>query len=191
MKILNGIITTLNRLLVPMNAGFYRYSRYLPFKLKSNYMASDFIRISTLELIAKEIEENCTNPNYCVAELGVYRGGFAKYINYFFSNRKLYLFDTFEGFNLQDMKKDIDGKLSNAKQDFSKTNIEMVLNNMKQRNMCIIKKGFFPETVKKLEEIFCFVSIDADLFQPIYEGLVYFILGYVMVGILWYMILIM
>lgn len=38
-----------------------------------------------------------------VAELGVYRGDFAKVINEVFPDRKLYLFDTFKGFPEQDI----------------------------------------------------------------------------------------
>ena len=37
-----------------------------------------------------------------MAELGVYRGEFAKEINKVFPDRTLYLFDTFEGFAEQD-----------------------------------------------------------------------------------------
>src|SRR4029079_18426640 len=60
-----------------------------------NYM--DYIRLSTLELVAYEIDRN--NILGSVAELGVYKGKFARYINQLFPNRKLYLFDTFMGFD--------------------------------------------------------------------------------------------
>lgn len=46
------------------------------------------------------------NISSSVAEAGVFRGEFAKYINQFFPDRKLYLYDTFEGFNASDMKND-------------------------------------------------------------------------------------
>ena len=39
---------------------------------------------------------------------------------------------------------------------------------------CIIKKGYFPDTTKGLSEEFVFVNIDADLYEPIYNGLQYF-----------------
>jgi len=36
-------------------------------------------------------------------------------------------------------------------------------------------KGFFPETAQGLEnEEYIFVNLDADLYEPIYEGLKYF-----------------
>ena len=39
-----------------------------------------------------------------VAECGVFRGDSAKYLNKFFPDRKLYLCDTFEGFQADDLK---------------------------------------------------------------------------------------
>ena len=60
------------------------------------YNYHDYIRISSLELVAKEIYEN--NIEGAVAELGVFRGRFAQFINQAFFDRDFYLFDTFEGF---------------------------------------------------------------------------------------------
>ncbi|MDR2793331.1 MAG: TylF/MycF family methyltransferase, partial [Treponema sp.] len=58
--------------------------------------------------------------------------------------------------------------------DFSKTNEEIVLQKMKFRENCIIRKGYFPETAAGIEDTFVFVSIDVDLYEPIYNGLKYF-----------------
>lgn len=104
----------------------------------------------------------------------MYQGNFAKYINSFFPDRKFYLFDTFEGFHEQDIKIDKGAGYSTGEQDFSNTSIELVLKKMKYAENCIIKKGYFPETAKDVEEKFVFVSIDVDLFEPIYQGLCYF-----------------
>jgi O-methyltransferase len=48
------------------------------------------------------------------------------------------------------------------------------------------KVGFFPDSAEGLEEDFCFVSLDADLYEPTLEGLRYFYArlnpgGYIMV----------
>lgn len=43
------------------------------------------------------------NINGNVAECGVFKGDSAKFINKFFPDRKLYLFDTFEGFDDKDI----------------------------------------------------------------------------------------
>jgi O-methyltransferase len=136
------------------------------------YETSDYVRISSLELIAYEIAEKGIQGN--VAELGVYHGDFAKYINILFPNRNFYLFDTFEGFDERDIKKEEEEGFSSYRHDFSDGNINLVLKKMKNPENCIIKKGFFPETAKDVEDNFVFVSIDADLFEPIYEGLCFF-----------------
>jgi len=112
------------------------------------------------------------------AELGVYQGDFALYINKLFPNKKLYLFDTFEGFSTDDIKKDFEigsnEKIMDQKYGFLDTNEKFVLDRMEYPGNCIMKKGYFPETAKGLEEKFAFVSLDADLYQPMLEGIKYF-----------------
>ncbi len=39
---------------------------------------------------------------------------------------------------------------------------------------CIIKKGWFPETAKGIDEQFIFVSLDMDLYEPTLSGLNFF-----------------
>lgn len=135
-----------------------------------NYM--DYIRLSTLELVAHELETK--NIPGAVAELGVYKGKFARYINQYFPGRKLYLFDTFEGFNEKDVKKEQQEKLSAGDQDFSNTSVEEVMKRMPFPGQCVIRKGYFPDSAQGLEEQFVFVSIDTDLYEPIYNGLYFF-----------------
>lgn len=45
---------------------------------------------------------------------------------------------------------------------------------MESPNLCIIKKGYFPETAQDIDDSFCFISLDVDLYQPTYDGLNYF-----------------
>lgn len=144
---------------------------YQPRKLA--HVEKDYVRHSTLELLSKVIEKKGICGN--VAELGVYKGDFAKYINALFPKRTLYLFDTFEGFD----KKDIDfdnayGFSKNINDQFKDTSVNDVLSKMPYPKNCIVKKGYFPETAVDVEDTFCFVSIDTDLYTPIYEGLRYF-----------------
>jgi O-methyltransferase len=136
------------------------------------YTASDYVRCSSLELVAHEVYAKDIKGN--VAELGVFRGDFAKFINISFPDRKLYLFDTFEGFNDKDREIEKKGNYSQDKQDFSNTSVELVLNKMQYKENCVVRKGYFPETAKDLEDEFVFVSIDADLYEPTYNGLNYF-----------------
>src|ERR1700730_12705012 len=61
----------------------------------------DYVRVATLELVCHEINKKNLKGN--LAEVGVYKGKFARYINYYFPERVLYLFDTFEGFDKRDI----------------------------------------------------------------------------------------
>jgi O-methyltransferase len=146
----------------------------LTFKKKRQLLSPslDHIRHATLELCCEEIIEKNIKGN--VAELGVYRGHFAASINQVFPDRKLYLFDTFEGFASSDIAIEKNGKFSTGEQDFSDTTIEKVMKKMTHPENCIFKKGFFPDTAADVDDTFCFVSIDTDLFQPIYSGLNFF-----------------
>jgi len=138
-------------------------------RLKPNL---DFVRYTTLELCAHEI--NSRSISGSVAEVGVYKGSFAQKLNILFPDKDLYLFDTFEGFDAKDVKLEKEKKYSTGEQDFSDTSVDYVLNKMPNRNKCIVIKGFFPETAIGLEDSFCFVSLDPDLYQPIYDGLIFF-----------------
>ncbi|ROR31535.1 macrocin-O-methyltransferase TylF [Mobilisporobacter senegalensis] len=107
--------------------------------------------------------------------LGVYKGEFAKYINYFFSDRKIYLFDTFSGFNKRDITFEEEFHFSNSSEgEYYNDSIQLVLDKMVYKQNCIIKKGCFPKSTVGVEDIFCFVSLDIDLYKPIHEGLIYF-----------------
>ncbi len=161
-------------------AGFFnRYHSFINFSLNylhrkrsidRNYM--DYIRLSTLELVAHEVNTGGLSGN--VAELGVYKGKFARYINQYFPGRKLYLFDTFKGFSEADIRSELQNTYSTGDQDFSNTSTEAVLSIMPFPKQCIIKAGYFPDTAAGLEDEFVFVSIDTDLYDPIYNGLKYF-----------------
>lgn len=133
-------------------------------------------RITALKNISELIYEN--NVSGSTAELGVFQGQFAKHINEYFPDRKLYLFDTFTGFNKQDIKKDLElgvgETILDKPYDFTNTGEELVLKQMKFRENCIVKKGYFPETADNVSDKFCFVSLDADLYQPMLAGLKYF-----------------
>jgi O-methyltransferase len=133
---------------------------------------TNYVRISTLELVAHEISDRKVPGS--VAEVGVYKGQFAKYLNKAFPDRTLYLFDTFEGFDAKDVSVELNNKYSGGDQDFSNTSVQLVLDKMEYKDKCVVKKGWFPESLDGLEDTFCFVSLDADLYKPIYDGLEYF-----------------
>ncbi|MEO6813967.1 MAG: TylF/MycF/NovP-related O-methyltransferase [Ginsengibacter sp.] len=139
-------------------------------EINKNYF--DYVRLATLELVSVEINNKKLKGN--VAELGVYKGKFASYINLYFKERNLYLFDTFEGFDERDVENEKKKGFSSGSQDFSDTSVDSVLSLMPYSKNCIPIKGFFPESAKNIQDEFVFVSIDADLYEPIYKGLSFF-----------------
>lgn len=131
------------------------------------------VRLATLKLIAKEIRGQ--NVKGAVAELGVYQGELSAEINRLFPDRKIYLFDTFEGFDERDIKTEKENQLSYGQiGQFNNTNIDLVYNRLPYQGQAIFKKGYFPDTANGLNLRFALVSLDADLYQPIYEGLKFF-----------------
>jgi O-methyltransferase len=150
---------------------FFKSMPMLGRKRNFNVFEGDYVRLSSLELIANEINSLSIEGN--VAELGVYRGDFAKWINEAFPDRKLYLFDTFEGFDERDIEIDRQKGYSLGKDEFH-TSVDLVLKKMKYPDNCIVRKGWFPESARGIADNFVFVSIDVDLYQPIYTGLEFF-----------------
>ena len=135
---------------------------------------NDYVRIKTFELVVDEIRRK--NVQGDVAEFGVYRGEFAQYINAAFPDKTCYLFDTFEGFENNEIEKEISNNNSTEiiADVYKKTSIPVVMEKMFYPKSICIKKGYFPESLDGLETNFAFVSIDADYEESIYQGLKYF-----------------
>lgn len=136
--------------------------------------SDDYVRVKTLELIAEEIREN--HISGAVAELGVYKGEFSRCINIVFPDKKLYLFDTFDGFETKEANYEKDNGSCNEVfiDSFKNVNIEKVLSKMKYLKNIEIRQGVFPETGKDLDEKFAFVSLDVDFEESTIKGLEYF-----------------
>jgi len=133
----------------------------------------DYCRMMSLKLTAERIIRN--NIQGAVAELGVYKGEFASMLNIIFPDRKLYLFDTFKGFNDNDVLVEQKNYFSSASTgEFNDTNIELVIGRMTHPDRVVVCQGYFPETAKDLNTTFAFVSIDVDLYKPTLAGLEYF-----------------
>ena len=138
--------------------------------IDKNYF--DYVRLASLELVSFEIANKKLEGN--VAELGVYKGKFARYINQYFPDRTLYLFDTFEGFNETDIINETQSQFSGGDQNFSDTSVAAVLKLMPHPGQCKTFKGYFPDSAKNVDDKFVFVSLDADLYDPLYAGLKFF-----------------
>jgi O-methyltransferase len=106
------------------------------------------------------------------AEVGVYRGNTSRIIHSFAPDRKLYLFDTFEGFPERDLASE---NLGDLKNNFRDTNIEVVRHALNNSPNVDIRPGYFPETAHGLEnDTFAFVMLDVDLYKPTLDGLRFF-----------------
>ena len=113
-----------------------------------------------------------------MAELGVYQGLTAKLIHYYIPERRLHLFDTFEGFTDKSViseKKHMNYSIEASL--FSDTSLEEVRRKIAPRNDNVrCYKGYFPDSVpQSLASLrFAFVHLDADLYEPTIEGLKFF-----------------
>ena len=133
-------------------------------RLQESDLSNDYVRLATLELLCRRLE---TVPG-AAAELGVYRGFFARCINQLLPERKLYLFDSFEGFDAES------GASASFQAAHANITLEKVLSIMPFPERVIVKPGFFPESLQGLEERFCLVSLDVDFYQTTLDGLRYF-----------------
>jgi O-methyltransferase len=142
-------------------------------KLEMMPSEDDFCRMMSLKLAAERIAQK--NVPGAIAELGVYRGELAAVLNRLFSDRTLYLFDTFEGFSDNDLSDGQEVQHSRAAVgDFKNTTLDLVLSRMAHPEKVVVRKGYFPATTEGLEDSFALVSLDVDLYKPTLSGLNYF-----------------
>ena len=127
-------------------------------------LGNDYVRLATLELLCRRLADV---PG-AAAELGVYRGRFARCINRLLPERTLYLFDSFAGFDSSAGA----GEAMQAAHE--NTSIRQVLEVLPYPERAVVKPGFFPESLGGLEETFCLVSLDVDFEAATLEGLRYF-----------------
>jgi hypothetical protein len=112
-----------------------------------------------------------------VAEAGVFRGDFARFINLEFPDRTLYLFDTFEGHTEGDIQSDAT-KGRRQKYDssvFENTNLDYVRSIMPNPDKIKFRVGWFPVSAEGIEDIFAFVNLDLNLYTPTIAGLEFFV----------------
>ncbi|MCR4694730.1 MAG: TylF/MycF family methyltransferase [Pseudobutyrivibrio sp.] len=108
------------------------------------------------------------------AELGVYKGSNAAFMVRYANDtkRKMYLIDTFEGFDEQDLQ----GVDSQHEVKFTDTSIRAVKDYCGESENTKYIKGYFPDSITEelFNERFAFVSLDCDLYNPIMAGLEFF-----------------
>ena len=136
-------------------------------------------RVNWLKSFAEYLHSEKVQGN--VAECGVNRGEFAYFINKFFFDKDLYLFDTFSGFSEVDL--DIERSISdesfingefNRNDIFLCTNVNIVKQRLMYPERCKFFVGYFPDSAVDIKDEFCFVNLDMDLYKPMLEGLKFF-----------------
>ena len=135
--------------------------------LEERDLENDYVRVRTLELLCAELGDV---PG-AAAELGVYRGSFARCINALLPERTLFLFDTFAGFDPAEAR----GQGSGFVSAHRNTSAERVLGLLPHPEKVVIRQGLFPATAEGLDECFCLVSLDVDLEESTLAGLRYFL----------------
>ncbi len=151
------------------------------FERRDQYLF-DYFCFRTFELAAAEIRGR--ELFGATAELGVFRGVFSRLIHAHFPDKKHYMFDTFEGFDKDEWEKTLERCTPEKREAsqiwadrFADTSIDIVMKDMPAPNNCIIRKGYFPDSIKDDErkEKFVFVSLDVDLEELTYQGLKFFV----------------
>ncbi|MCL2019504.1 MAG: TylF/MycF family methyltransferase [Oscillospiraceae bacterium] len=131
-------------------------------------------RVSWLEPFSMHL--NIHNISGSIAEVGVLQGDFSQHLNRLFPDRRLYLFDTFEGYDTRDfteeqIKNEVADIFQNSSDFLPETSVELVMSKLPYPDKAIIKKGYFPETFDITDEKFCFVFLDLNLYNPTKSGL--------------------
>ena len=131
-------------------------------------LEGDYVRLKTLEVLCRELQ----NVPGAIAELGVYRGSFARCLNTLLPDRTLFLFDTFSGFD----EKESAGCGAGFVDAHRNTAAELVLARLPHPERARIRQGLFPAAAEGLEdERFALVSLDVDLEESTYQGLQWFL----------------
>ena len=125
--------------------------------------SADPVRYASMGLALETIDREQVPGAF--AELGVWRGFTSSFIHSQAAHRPLYLFDTFNGFPGSD----------GTDERFRDTSVDGVRQRIGDCSNVIFRVGRFPETAQGLEsELFAFVVIDVDKYEPTRAGLEFF-----------------
>ncbi|MDR1922004.1 MAG: TylF/MycF family methyltransferase [Candidatus Adiutrix sp.] len=141
-------------------------------KGQENNNSGDFSRFFSLLLNLKMLGRRNVPGDF--AEVGVYKGNTAAILAYYAAKqqRKLYLFDTFKGFDDHNLA-GVDAKISPAFQDADFNEVKKLVGHPE---VCRYFIGLFPDSLplEMADKKFAFVSLDCDLYQPMKAGLNFF-----------------
>lgn len=137
-------------------------------------MHLDYVTYAGTELICREIQERRIDG--AVGELGVGSGLWARVANRHLSDRPIYLFDTFEGFDARDLAADAAAGLSDEPPyPMSPVSAEAVRDALPAPDRAVFRVGWFPSTASGLEGVrFALVHIDVGVMTATLAGLRFF-----------------
>ena len=126
----------------------------------------DDVRYATLALAIQRLETDRIEG--AIAELGVHQGVTSRIMHRHTPHRRLYLFDTFEGFPSASLEVIQDDRFK----DTSEQNVARFIGD--QQNVTF-RAGYFPETAAGLEdERFALVMLDFDLYKSAIDAFNFF-----------------
>ena len=138
-------------------------------RLPEQELENDYVRLKTLEALCEELRDVPGDA----AELGVYKGGFARCLNMLLPERKLWLFDSFEGFDEKESADAGEGFV----RAHENTSAAAVLKRLPHPGQAVLRPGYFPASTRGLPEDlrFALVSLDVDLEESTAQGLDWFL----------------
>ena len=132
----------------------------------------DAARFVALVLNLSQLQEEGIQGDF--AELGVWKGNSAAVLADFAANsgRRLFLFDTFSGFDQRDLAGIDDGKTPH----FADTSVDYVKQTVGHAEHTTYIQGFFPESLtdEARSRTFALAHIDCDLYEPMKAALEFF-----------------
>lgn len=141
--------------------------------LKAERKYPDRIRFYNIWLQLERIKKLGVKGD--LAELGVYKGETARVIHLCAPDRKLHLFDTFEGFPALDLQSETGKASGYTSRHFADTSPARVKALFDNRENILTHEGYFPQSASAVADLdFAFVSMDADLYKPTRSGLEFF-----------------
>ncbi len=159
-KIINRLLSPAGLQIKRTNSGFWTEDQDF-LKLYSEIKNRTLVKVDRCYMLY-QFAKSVANSDAAAAQLGVYKGGTAKMIAKCFPEKKFYLFDTFSG-------------LPNKDNLFNDVNLEEVKKFFSDCKNVKLIKGFFPKTAEGLGlGKFCFVYLDADLYESTIDALNFF-----------------
>lgn len=130
-------------------------------------VSDDYFRYATLGLaLQRVLDEEIPGA---VAEVGVWRGKTSAFLHRLAPERRLYLFDTFEGFPARDLPPEA----RDAR--FNYTSVAAVRRRVGPSPNVLIRPGYVPDVLEDVgHERFAFVLLDLDLPAPTRASLEFF-----------------